>query len=200
MIEETTNSMSRSCWECRVKRKSGLINCPRHLAGFIVSSLWSLACITQMLLILDFMERNRGGRGFVVCQHFLCLSSTEWARGGGRVLRRSRTVIVTYISAPPTTFSPLIFVFLWDFVFLAALPVLFLRAIPGLVRQCLSRLNLCLNSADHHHCVGNVFDFHFLQHSHGFERNKQMFADVAFCVLNLCHFCLYFVSIWMCFL
>jgi len=60
-MEETANSVSSSCRKCRVKRKARLNKLSHaHLAGFIVSSLWSLACITQMLLILDFMERKRG--------------------------------------------------------------------------------------------------------------------------------------------
>lgn len=118
-MEKTANSASRSCRKCRVKRKVRLNKLSHaHLAGFIVSSLWSLACITQMLLILDFMERKRGGWGLVACQHFLCRSSTERAKDeeeGGIDLRCGCTVFVTYISAPLLIFPPSKFVFLWDF-------------------------------------------------------------------------------------
>lgn len=176
-MEETAISVSRSCRKCRVKRKVRLNKLSHaHLAGFIVSSLWSLACITQMLLILDFMERKRGGWGLVACQHFLCLCSTERAKDeeeeGGLFSRRGCTVIVTYISAPLLIFRPSKFVFLWDFPLFSPQhfqsPQLwnfcFWEAIlaSDCVHQCLSWLNLCLNSADHHHCVGKVFFFYWL--------------------------------------
>lgn len=51
------------------------------------------------------------------------------------------------------------------------------------VHQCLSRLNLCLNSADHHHCVGNIIFFTVRSSCTVWAKS------LAFCVLNLCHFC-----------
>lgn len=85
-MEETANSATRSCRKCRVKRKVRLNKLSHaHLAGFIVSSLWSLACITQMLLILDFMERKKRGMGACSLPAFP-LPEFHWAcqrRGGG---------------------------------------------------------------------------------------------------------------------
>lgn len=78
------NSVARPCRKRRVKRKVRLNKLSHaHLAGFIVSSPVEpcLTCITQMLLISDFMEREKeGGWGLVACQHFLCRSSTERAK------------------------------------------------------------------------------------------------------------------------
>lgn len=173
-MEETANSVARPCRKRRVKRKVRLNKLSHaHLAGFIVSSPVEpcLTCITQMLLILDFMERKRGGWGLAACQHFLCLSSTERAKDeeeGGKAIRGVAvlsswpTLAYPYYFLPPQSLSScgtfLCFPHrtsslpqLWSFceAFLAT----------DCVLQCLSRLNLCLNCADHHHCVGNVLIF-----------------------------------------
>lgn len=107
-MEETANSVSRSCWKCRVKRKARLNKLSHaHLAGFIVSSLWSLACITQMLLIFDFME-SKGGMGACSLPAFP-LPEFHWAcqRQGGGGIEEIRGVAV--LSSWPTLASPYFF-------------------------------------------------------------------------------------------
>ncbi len=142
---ETANSVARPCRKRRVKRKVRLNKLSQaHLAGFIVSSPVEpcLTCITQMLLILDFMERKRGGWGLAACQHFLCLSSTERAKDeeeGGKAIRG-----VAVLSSWPTLAYPYYFLppqsfLLWDVALFSppyfqsppAVKFLFLRGISG---------------------------------------------------------------------
>ncbi len=210
IMEETANSVARPCRKRRVKRKVRLNKLSHaHLAGFY--SLFPRGALPESHYtdVADFglMQRKRGMGAWSLPA--FPLPEFHWAcqrRGGGRKgdSRRDHTVIiVTYIIVPPFFSPPSKFVFLWDFP-LSSPP--YFQSPPNcevferhswpriLSVSAFSRLYLCLNCADHHHCVGNVLIFTDFEVDVQFEQKMLFFVHVAFSVLNLCLFCM---PIWM---
>lgn len=172
-MEETANSVARSCRKRSVKRTVRLNKLSyAHLAGFMVSSPVEpcLTCITQMLLILDFMERKRGGWGLVAYQHFLCLSSTERAKDEEEGEMAIRGVVI--LSSWPTlahSYSPhplkVCLPVGLSFVFPTVLPVspsceVFERhSWPRIVSISAFQGWICALIVQHFLCVGNMLIF-----------------------------------------